>query len=65
MWDILGKSLGVPVHALFGDKVRNEIRLYANINQATTDRTPEGFAANARAAVAFTWHEAQIPVPYQ
>ena len=34
-------------------------------NRATTDRTPEGFAANARAAVAFPWHEAQIPVPYQ
>ena len=52
LWDLLGKSLGVPLHALFGGAVRDSIRLYANINRATTDRTPEGFARNAAAAVA-------------
>lgn len=52
LWDLLGKRLGVPVHALWGGRVRDEIRLYANINRATTDRTPEGFATNAAAAVA-------------
>ena len=50
LWDLLGKSLGVPLHALFGGAVRDSIRLYANINRATTDRTPEGFARNAAAA---------------
>ncbi len=52
LWDLLGKQLGMPVHALWGGRVRDKIRLYANINRATTDRTPEGFATNAAAAVA-------------
>lgn len=52
LWDLLGKQLGQPVHALWGGRVWDEIRLYANINRATTDRTPAGFAKNAAAAVA-------------
>ena len=48
LWDILGKSLNVPVHALLGGACRDEIRLYANINRATTDRSPEGFAKKCR-----------------
>ena len=52
LWDILGKVLEVPVHTLLGGACREDIRLYANINRATTDRTPEGFAQNADAAVA-------------
>ena len=51
-WDILGKSLDAPVHALLGGACRDEIRLYANINRATRgDRSPEAFARNATAAV--------------
>ncbi len=30
LWDILGKSLGVPVHQLLGGAVRDKIRVYAN-----------------------------------
>ena len=52
LWDILGKSLNVPIHTLLGGTCHNDIRLYANINRATTDRTPEGFAHNAASAVA-------------
>lgn len=52
LWDILGKSLDAPVHALLGGACRREIRLYANINRATIDRTPDGFARNAAEAIA-------------
>jgi galactonate dehydratase len=52
LWDLTGKALGVPVHALFGGRVRSAVPVYANINRATTTRTPEGFAATARRAVA-------------
>ena len=51
LWDIVGQSLGVPIHALFGGAVRNRIRLYANINRHVVDRSPMGFAAAARQAV--------------
>lgn len=53
MWDLQGKILGLPCHALFGGKLRDQIRNYANINRATRgqDRTPEGFARNARKGV--------------
>lgn len=30
LWDILGKSLGVPVYKLFGGPCRDKIRVYAN-----------------------------------
>ena len=52
LWDILGQHLGVPIHALFGGALRREIRLYANINRHVRDRSPEGFARAAQAAVA-------------
>jgi len=32
LWDILGKSLNVPVYGLLGGKCRNKIRMYAGIN---------------------------------
>lgn len=51
LWDILGKSLDTPVFRLLGGSNAAPIRLYANINRATTDRTPEGFAKNAAEAV--------------
>jgi galactonate dehydratase len=55
LWDILGKSLGAPVHVLLGGACREEIRLYANINRISRipeERTPEWFGRNAAAAVA-------------
>jgi galactonate dehydratase len=48
MWDILGKSLGVPVYQLLGGACREKIRLYAHCGGAT----PELSAAAARAKVA-------------
>ncbi len=52
MWDLVGKVLDVPSYQLLGGKCRNRIRLYANINRATVDRSPQGFAKNAEQAVA-------------
>ena len=50
-WDILGKSLGVPVHTLLGGKVRENVRVYAN-GWYSGERTPEGFAEKASEVVA-------------
>ncbi len=52
LWDLAGQAAGLPIYRLFGGPTRDRVPLYANINRATTDRTPEGFAANAAAAVA-------------
>jgi len=49
--DLEGQVRGVPVWRLLGTRLRRRVPLYANINRATVDRSPEGFAANARAAV--------------
>src|SRR6476661_274467 len=47
LWDIAGKSAGVPVWALLGGRMRNKIRTY----QSTGGRTPEQAANNARAMI--------------
>ena len=52
MCDLIGKTLNVPSYQLLGGKCREKIRLYANINRATVDRSPYGFANNAERAVA-------------
>ena len=49
--DLAGKALDVPTYSLFGGKLRDTLPIYANINRATTMRTPDGFAATAKAAV--------------
>jgi galactonate dehydratase len=52
LWDIQGKVFSVPVYELFGGRIQERIRVYANINRSTPDRTPDGFAAMASKAVA-------------
>jgi galactonate dehydratase len=51
LWDIWGQSLGQPIWALLGGRHRDRIVLYANVNRATFDRSPAGFAQIARGAV--------------
>jgi galactonate dehydratase len=50
-WDILGKSLGVPVWQLWGGKHRDHLRVYAN-GWYKTERKPERFAERAAEMVA-------------
>jgi galactonate dehydratase len=50
-WDILGKSLGVPVHGLLGGRVRDSVPAYAN-GWYRNERTPEAFVAAAERVVA-------------
>ncbi len=47
LWDILGKSLGRPVHELLGGKQRDKVRVFASIG----GNSVEEHVANARRAV--------------
>ena len=52
LWDLAGQALEVPTCSLFGGALRTTLPCYANVNRATASRTPAGFAAAAKAAVA-------------
>ena len=52
LWDLIAKSLEVPFYNLAGGPLRSYLPVYANINRATTEREPRGFADNAERAVA-------------
>ncbi len=57
LWDVCGKTLGVPSYHLWGGRVRETLRVYANINRATNDKGKDGkrlvesFQKTAEAAV--------------
>ncbi len=51
LWDILGKSLNVPVYQLLGGKVNDMVRIYVN-GWFAGAKEPEEFAEKAKAAVA-------------
>ena len=58
-WDILGKSLGVPVHQLLGGRMRDSVLAYAN-GWYRTERTPEHFVAAAEEVVAKGFHALKL-----
>ncbi len=51
MWDIKAKACNVPVYEMLGGKVRDSIRMYANV-WFSGAKTPEEFANAAKAAKA-------------
>jgi galactonate dehydratase len=52
LWDLAGQEAGAPIHRMLGGALRDPIALYANVNRGANPRTPEGFAAAARRAMA-------------
>ena len=50
LWDILGKSLNVPVYQLLGGKVNDKVRIYVN-GWFAGAKEPEEFAQKAKIAV--------------
>ena len=51
LWDLAAQQAGVGLASLLGAPTdARSIPLYANINRATVDRSPAGFAASATAA---------------
>ncbi|GAA4325580.1 hypothetical protein GCM10023144_08070 [Pigmentiphaga soli] len=52
LWDAAARRRGIAVAEALGGARRRRIPLYANINRKTEDRSPQGFAATARLALA-------------
>lgn len=60
VWDLLAQSRNESVAQALGGAHRRRIPLYANINRRTVDRSPFGFAASARDALASGYDAVKI-----
>lgn len=52
LWDLRGRNASKSFARCLGEVPHADVALYANINRRTGGRTPEDFAASARAAIA-------------
>ena len=50
LWSLYSGAYGQSLAQVLGER-RDRVAAYANINRRTEDRSPEGFAASARAAI--------------
>ena len=60
LWDILGKSLGVPVHKLLGGPTRRRVPAYCHCPAGSS---PEEFARNVRHSVASGYRSFKTTLP--
>lgn len=58
--DLRARALGKPLYQTLASPQRTAIRMYANINRRTEDRTLPGFAASARDAVTLGYKAIKI-----
>jgi len=58
-WDILGKTLNVPIYQLLGGKVRDSVLAYAN-GWYRAERTPEAFVKAAENVVNKGFHALKL-----
>lgn len=58
-WDIIGKSLGVPVYQLLGGKFRDSVPGYAN-GWYRNERTPDAFAKAVRPVLELGFKAAKL-----
>ncbi|TMR23814.1 mandelate racemase/muconate lactonizing enzyme family protein [Nonomuraea turkmeniaca] len=62
LWDIRGKTLGVPVYDLFGGRVRDHVPAYAHLGDDYYDL--DAFLDRARSLVADGWRHLRFAVPH-
>ena len=62
--DALARRAGLPLAAMLGGPFRSGVPVYANINRGIADRSPEGFAKQARAVVAEEGYRALKIAPF-